>query len=292
MRSMANRVTLVIPAYNAASHIRRALESVLAQTRRPDHILVVDDASVDETVDIVRGFTDQGVQLIKRSRNGGPGAARQSGFDRVNTPLVAFLDQDDEWRPHALELLVRVMVENQGVKLAYGGVQFFNEGLPGECYLPPEEIDFHALLAHILIPTQAMLFDTDTLRKAGGPRGPIRLTEDWDVCLRISHWGRCVGSPEVLANAHHHEKNASSDDRVMTRASLETLHLHRRAHTRCRQCRQAVRSTRRFYARRAILSTLEETHGLSRLRDLIELGFRHPDCVLSGMESRFRRAFS
>lgn len=95
-------ISVVIPLYNKAGYIGRALKSVLAQTHRDLEVLVVDDGSTDGGTDIVREIGDPRVRLIVQE-NAGPGIARNRGLWEVQTELVAFLDADDEWLPAFLE---------------------------------------------------------------------------------------------------------------------------------------------------------------------------------------------
>ena len=104
-------VTVVIPMFNSAGTIKRALDSVLAQTVLPSHIIVVDNASTDSTAQIVEKMAADSlcdVQLVRQPRNTGPGAARNAGWSLVRTQFVAFLDSDDSWHPKKLELQLDV----------------------------------------------------------------------------------------------------------------------------------------------------------------------------------------
>ncbi|HML74103.1 MAG TPA: glycosyltransferase family A protein [Anaerohalosphaeraceae bacterium] len=94
-------ITVVIPAYNAASHIERAIRSVLAQTYPADEVIVVNDGSADQTSEIVRQFGSR-VRLIEQA-NAGVSAARNAGIQAAAGQWIAFLDADDEWLPNHLE---------------------------------------------------------------------------------------------------------------------------------------------------------------------------------------------
>jgi len=99
-------VTVVIPTYNSAATIKRALDSVIAQTALPSRVIVVDNASSDATREVVEKVavdSHYDVELVRQPRNGGPGAARNAGWNLVETPFVAFLDSDDSWHPTKLE---------------------------------------------------------------------------------------------------------------------------------------------------------------------------------------------
>lgn len=97
---MADTVSVIIPAYNAAEHVARAINSVLAQSSPPLEILVVDDGSSDSTVEVVSGFGPP-VRLI-RKENGGPASARNLGASLSQGEWLALLDADDWWFPDKL----------------------------------------------------------------------------------------------------------------------------------------------------------------------------------------------
>jgi succinoglycan biosynthesis protein ExoO len=100
-------VSVVIAAYNAAPFIDRAIRSALDQTQPPLEVLVVDDASTDDTVQVVTALaqTDPRIRLIRQDGNGGPGAARNAGFAAARGEWLAVLDADDAFGPERLEIL-------------------------------------------------------------------------------------------------------------------------------------------------------------------------------------------
>jgi hypothetical protein len=93
--------SVIIPLYNKAPYVQRALDSVLAQSLRDFELIVVDDGSTDAGDEIVARCRDPRVRLIRQT-NAGPGAARNRGLREAKGELVAFLDADDEWLPEYL----------------------------------------------------------------------------------------------------------------------------------------------------------------------------------------------
>ena len=100
-------VSVIIPLYNKAPYIKRALDSVLAQTVQDFEVVVVNDGSTDGGEKIVEGYTNPRIRLINQE-NQGVSAARNHGVDAARAELVAFLDADDEWLPEFLETILRL----------------------------------------------------------------------------------------------------------------------------------------------------------------------------------------
>ena len=120
-------VSVIIPAYNSASTITRALQSVTAQTRAPKEIVVVDDASTDNTRELAANFASTSLiplRVITQPTNGGPSAARNTGWDAATSDYIAFLDADDQWHPRKIELQYPVMHNQPEVTMSCHGHHF------------------------------------------------------------------------------------------------------------------------------------------------------------------------
>ena len=106
-------VSVVIPCFNSAGTLTRAVASVAAQTIAPAEVIIVDDASSDGTADVARSLARAharlNISLIELPVNVGAGAARNAGWDRASSAYVAFLDADDAWHPDKLQIQRDVM---------------------------------------------------------------------------------------------------------------------------------------------------------------------------------------
>ncbi len=108
MTSTAN-ISVVIPCFNSAATIERALRSVEHQTTKPHEVLVVDDASTDNTVSLIEQYSRSSIlniRVIKQPVNVGPSVARNAAWDAATGEYIAFLDADDQWHPQKLEFQV------------------------------------------------------------------------------------------------------------------------------------------------------------------------------------------
>ena len=111
------KISVVIPAFNAEKTIARAVESVLAQSRPADEIIVIDDGSKDNTADVIRSYGDK-VILIQQE-NAGASVARNAGLKNASGDWIAFLDCDDEWLPEKLKLQSEHLARNPDLKWTY-----------------------------------------------------------------------------------------------------------------------------------------------------------------------------
>src|SRR5579863_6173909 len=104
MPSANDDIDVVIPTYNGATHIRDCVSSVLAQTLKPRRVIIVDDGSTDNTVELVDSLRGchPSIMLHRMGRNSGVSAARNAGIELSKAPFIAFIDADDIWAPNKL----------------------------------------------------------------------------------------------------------------------------------------------------------------------------------------------
>lgn len=116
--------SVVIPTFDRANLVRRAIASVLAQTIEDFEIIVVDDGSTDNTGEVVRAFGDPRIHLVRLTSNRGPAAARNAGIGAARGELISLLDSDDEYLPTFLERTRATMVQTDShVGFCWAGTQ-------------------------------------------------------------------------------------------------------------------------------------------------------------------------
>ena len=209
---MDSTVSVIIPAYNAANYVVRAVESALAQTHPPAEILVVDDGSKDRTAEVVAAMAPP-VRLI-RKENGGPASARNLGAREARGSWLALLDADDWWFPDKLRLQLQTAAE-PGVGMVHC--------LPDhrDAVVPPV-IGFDLLWARNLIINSSVLLRRDAFEELGGFNEARELisVEDYNFWLRFaaSRW-TIATCPQVLVHYTRGIGISSNNERFM-RASL------------------------------------------------------------------------
>lgn len=217
---MSTGIAVIIPTYNGASFIRRALESVLSQTRRADEVIVVDDGSTDTTPAIVAEYP---VTLI-RQNNSGVSSARNTGMRRATTEWVALLDQDDWYHPKKLEIQERSL--RPGVVVSYCAhwiVDGKSERLMRSC---PEDRLRETLRFKQPIPPLTAIMHRRAVLECGGFNEQVMGVEDWELYSRLIAKGKFVAVEEPLCYRSEHGDNYSQDPDKMLRAvkvALPTL---------------------------------------------------------------------
>ena len=177
--------SVVIPVYNGASTIQRAIDSVLAQSYAATQIIVVDDASSDDTAELLqKNYGDQ-IIYIKKILNSGSSVARNTGMDAATGDYIAFLDADDIWHPDKLLLLTTILSNQPGIRLFYH--QFTRDNITGQP-LPENitlfQLPFVKLLPANLVATSCMVVKNDPAIRFDPD---MRYTEDYDLALRMAY---------------------------------------------------------------------------------------------------------
>ncbi len=178
------KFSVVIPVYNAAGTISRALASVLEQSFPAHEIIVVDDASTDNTNDILSGYGDK-ITVIRKAINSGGSVARNAGMDAATGDFIAFLDADDVWHKDKLMLLNTILSANRGIKLFYH--PYTQDNITGKRL--PENIVVYKLPFIKLLPGNVIATSCAVIRNDPSFRfdPEMRYTEDYDLWLRIGY---------------------------------------------------------------------------------------------------------
>lgn len=187
---MNQTVSIIIPAYNAARYIPRALRSVLSQTYPHLEVVVVDDGSTDDTADVVRGIGDDRVRYLYQA-NTGQGAARNHGIRASRGEYLAFLDADDIYLPQKAERQVELLSCQDHYSVVYCNMLHFDSQRPWVGYKKRTAYRSGNLLPELLrtslINLNTVMMTRKVLAQVGGfaERGRY-YSEDWDLWLRLT----------------------------------------------------------------------------------------------------------
>lgn len=202
-------INIIIPTYNSGNTIERALKSVLKQTYQDYEILVCDDASNDNTCDIVDTYTcyNPNIRLLKQSINSGAGAARNLGMRNAAGKYIAFLDSDDEWLPEKLEYQVKALEHTNRGKVCICGANVFSTDFKFlKKYIPNpnwEQSSFKKFITgSIPVLTPTIVFETSLLKAAGFMVQQMRRGQDMEFLLRLLAISDLVVVKKDLANIY------------------------------------------------------------------------------------------
>jgi glycosyltransferase involved in cell wall biosynthesis len=184
---MEPKVSVVIPTHNRASLLKRAIDSVRNQTYKNLEIIVVDDASSDDTPSVVRGILDDRLQYLRHERNRGGAATRNTGIRAATGKYIAFLDDDDEWEPEKTELQLAAIEKYDAVLCM--------STIGGECNIKRlaarQTCDVRELREWMppVGGTSALMARADLLKVVLFDESLPRC-QDWDVLIRLAQ--RCT----------------------------------------------------------------------------------------------------
>lgn len=208
-------VSVVIPTHNRAALLERALRSVLAQTHEKLDVIVVDDASEDETRNVVLRIRDPRVRYVRHAANKGGAAARNSGVDAARGEYIAFLDDDDQWKPRKVE---RQLEHLTGYDAAICGFTLCRDGVetPGSRQRLGRTVVTRRMLRRTVVGwgTSTFMVRRDVARQVRFDDA-LGSGQDWDFLIRLFAGHRIVYVDEPLVTfdvgAHRRITNGSFD---------------------------------------------------------------------------------
>ena len=212
-----HKVSIIVPTYNRAKTLGRAIESILKQTYTDYEIIIVDDASTDNTREVVEQIEDERIRYIRLEQNQGAGHARNEGIRMSRYDYIAFLDSDDEWMPAKLELQMKKMTEAaEDVGLVYCRMRTEEQDTIWPPYEWADAVTlagdlFPTLLWTSLIGTPAILVRKKCFESVGMFKETLQCIEDWELVLRIAREWRIEFVDEILVEIHLSENGVSAN---------------------------------------------------------------------------------
>ena len=186
--------SVIIPLYNKAPYIAKAIESVLGQTYRDFEVIVIDDGSTDQSLEVAKTFENKSITIVSQP-NSGVSTARNNGVKLAKYPYICFLDADDWWHPTFLEEMKRLItdfpdagiygsgyyiVKNGQERIAPIGVpQGFERGIIDYCEVYAKTLCMPLTSISVVIPKH--IFDEEK-----GFKSQLKFGEDFDLWIRIT----------------------------------------------------------------------------------------------------------
>ncbi len=200
------KVSVVIPTYDRAGIVIRAIQSVLTQTYQNLEIIVVDDGSRDNTCEVIERLHDPRVRYIRHDANQGGSAARNTGIEVAAGEYVAFLDSDDEWLPEKLEKQVRLLQgSDSSVGAVYTGLIVINEHKEKANITIPKyrgAILGELFSANRVGTASSVMVRRECFSRVGAFDSAMVSCQDWDMWIRLSKYYKFDFVPESLVYYH------------------------------------------------------------------------------------------
>lgn len=213
-------VTIVTPSYNSSKFIGETIESAIVQTYTEWEMIIVDDCSTDNSIDIVNEYQnkDSRIKLIQLAKNSGPALARNRAIEEARGRYISFLDSDDLWSPEKLAKQIS-FINDEDVALSYTGYQKIDEkGTPMGYVHVPLKVNYNKILRSNYIACSTAIYDVVKLGKVYMP--DILKRQDHGLWLKILRTGcEAHGIDEPLG--YYRVRSASISSNKMIAAKYQ-----------------------------------------------------------------------
>jgi len=188
-------VSVIIPTYNRAHLVGRAIKSIFAQAYANFEVIVVDNASSDNTAEVVASIKDARLKFIRHDVNKGPAASRNTGLRNSHGDYITFLDSDDEWLPQktALQLDVFKSEEERGIGLVFtngfneaGNAMFITDPVDSGIYYDPRRDRFYPL-RKLIATLSSWMLPSEAAKKTGYFDEAMITWDDGDYLARVAY---------------------------------------------------------------------------------------------------------
>lgn len=199
-------VSVVMPVQNREVSVSAAISSVLTQTYKNLELIVVDDGSSDNTIEVIKSINDCRLTLLHNTSPKGAALSRNIGIDYAKGSIIAFNDSDDYWFHNRLQLAIDVlMCKPEVIGVFSDSIQYGPDTcriLPRHKYKYIEEDQFFLLLWRNLVDTPSLTVRAEILKQIGGFARDLPRFQDWELALRICQIGKLhyLQTPLYLSN--------------------------------------------------------------------------------------------
>lgn len=220
------KVSIIVPTYNRAAFLPAAIESILGQSFQDFEVLVIDDGSTDNTVEVLRTYREKVTYIYQE--NQWVSAARNTGIEASRGEYLAFLDSDDLFLPDKLEIQVKLLDERPEIGLVASGHEFIDE--EGQLLQIPNfqtdrpTITLESILVGGLAPVHAVLVRRSWVNQVNGFDPKLPYAEDPDLWYRLALEGcPMVWESSVVCQYRVHANNATNSPKIHYQYARQAL---------------------------------------------------------------------
>ncbi len=211
MQSKTIKISVIIPTYNSEDYIERTLDTVFTQSVLPMEVVLVDDGSIDQTVNTVKNYMNVHLEASKRiqlieQKNEGAGAARNNGIRHANGNWIMFLDSDDLWEKDKIKVVIETIQKHPQINVVTHneyeviGNYFENRHLiyRNRDYDETKDL-FLQLYRGNMFSTSCMTIQKEIIDKVGKFDETLLSAQDYDLWIRVGLYGKVIYLEEPLA---------------------------------------------------------------------------------------------
>lgn len=213
---MNSKVSVIIPVYNSEKYIEKCLKSVLNQTYSNLEILIINDHSIDSSLDIIDNIKDDRVRVVSFDKNKGVSAARNKGIELASGKYICFLDSDDYWNLEKIEKQIK-FIEKNNYKFIYSNYAFFNDKTQKVTKRTnvPKKITYEKAIKNTTIFVSTVMLDMTQLKKEDIYMPDIKIGQDTSCWWQILKKGiTAYGMEELLAYYRVYNQSSLSSNKI------------------------------------------------------------------------------
>jgi glycosyltransferase involved in cell wall biosynthesis len=209
---MGPQISIITPSFNSENFIADTIESVIAQQFQDWEMLIVDDCSTDNSLEISKRYAERNERItaVQLSENSGAAVARNTAITKARGRYISFLDSDDLWLPHKLKTQIEFMTKNKAA-FCFSAYHYIDKNgrIFGQCAVP-RQITYRQLLKNPIIGCLTAIYDTQKLGIIEMPL--IRKRQDFGLWLRLLKKTQyAYGIQEPLASYRVHQNSMSAN---------------------------------------------------------------------------------
>ncbi|MBD2771469.1 glycosyltransferase family 2 protein [Iningainema tapete] len=221
------KVSVIIPNYNHKEYLERAINSVIHQSYTDYEIIVIDDASTDDSVNFIHDKFPN-VCLVSLSKNRGAGGARNEGINIARGSFIAFLDSDDEWASNYLETQIKYIESSPSTILVWSGcIHQKKDGTVEKFSCKPwlqyPNLTYHLLSENFILTPSIVMVRTDFLKQADCFNESLRICADKELFLKLFCLGEVAHVPHYLVTKYCHSTNLTGNYKLWVKETFDVL---------------------------------------------------------------------
>lgn len=217
--SKAPLVSVVISTYNRADKIKETVRTVLDQTFQNFEIIIVDDASTDNTPAVLKKLSEEDTRIsyyVLQENSGGAATPKNKAIEKSKGTYIATLDSDDLWYPNKLEMQIELLEKNPDVLIAGCAFKNIRDGGSENQLIPNTNHRKKILIKDYMGPGSCMLYRRELFDKTGPFDPHFKNYQDWDMRIRASLFSDFLFVNEPLLDYIVDEQSISNRSRVKT----------------------------------------------------------------------------